>query len=90
MDRAWGFVLNVPDGDTFEIDIDSVSRQNTYSYNDVERVRLRGVHAPELSEPGGLAARDRLRRELLGRRVRVDIFARDVYGRPVVDVTTNV
>lgn len=90
MDRAWGFVLNVYDGDTFEIDIDSVSRHNTHTYRDVERVRLRSVSAPELSESGGVAARERLRRRLLGRRVRVDIHARDAYGRPLVDVTTNV
>ena len=70
--------------------LDGTERDGRTPTDDVERVRLRGVHAPELSEPGGLAARDRLRRELLGRRVRVDIFARDVYGRPVVDVTTNV
>ncbi|MFM2162833.1 MAG: hypothetical protein RLZZ383_2345 [Pseudomonadota bacterium] len=89
MDQAWGFVLDVHDGDTFTLDISSVRKDNAYVYNDIERVRLRSVTAPELHEPGGPAARDKLRREIGGRRVRVDIYGRDTYRRLLADVDPN-
>lgn len=87
MDRVFGYVLRVVDGDTFELDVDSVSRGNQYNYNDVEKVRIRGIDAPELNSNAGRAAKVRLQNELQGRRVEVDVSARDVYGRLVGDVT---
>ena len=89
MDQAWGTVLDVYDGDTFHLDISSVRKGNTHPYKDVERVRLRSVHAPELHDPGGRAARDRLRRQIAGRRVRIDVYARDTYGRLLAEVDPN-
>ncbi len=83
MDTIEGLVINVLDGDTFDLDVDRVGRSNGYEYNDVERVRLAGVNAPELAEPGGRAAHTRLRTAIQGRRVRVDVRARDRYGRIV-------
>lgn len=87
MDRVFGYVLRVVDGDTFELDVDSVSRGNQYNYNDIEKVRIRGIDAPELNSSAGRAAKVRLQNELQGRRVEVDVSARDVYGRLVGDVT---
>lgn len=87
MDRVFGYVLRVVDGDTFELDVDSVSRGNQYNYNDIEKVRIRGIDAPELNSNAGRAAKVRLQNELQGRRVEVDVSARDVYGRLVGDVT---
>lgn len=89
MDKAWGFVLDVTDGDTFTLDVDSVSRNNDYDYNDVERVRVRGLNAPEIGERGSARATSRLRSSLVGRRVGIDIHARDKYGRLVADVDVN-
>jgi endonuclease YncB( thermonuclease family) len=89
MDKAWGYVLNAVDGDTFTLDVDSVSRDNKYDYSDVERVRVRGVDAPEVGERGGAMATSRLRASLVGRRVRIDIHARDKFGRLVADVDPN-
>lgn len=85
MDKAWGFVLDVTDGDTFTLDVDSVSRNNDYDYNDVERVRVRGLNAPEIGERGSARATSRLRSSLVG----IDIHARDKYGRLVADVDVN-
>ncbi len=87
MDRVFGYVLRVVDGDTFELDVDSVSRGNQYNYNDVEKVRIRGIDAPELNSNAGRAAKVRLQNKIQGRRVEVDVSARDIYGRLVGDVT---
>ncbi len=86
MDRFWGQVLEVFDGDTLKVDVDSASARNAYPYGDIERVRLHGVNAPELNEPGGQAAQARLAAKVLGRRVKVTVHARDRYGRVVGDV----
>ena len=51
-----------------------------------ERIRLRGVYAPELAEPGGAEARTRLQRRLDEGEVRLDRHGRDRYGRTRADV----
>jgi micrococcal nuclease len=51
-----------------------------------ERVRLQGIYAPELREPGGREARERLQRRLESGEVRIERRARDRYGRTVGDV----
>ena len=52
-----------------------------------ERVRLFGLDAPELDQPGGLLARDQLRRLTEGERVRCVVEnpkkPRDYFGRIV-------
>ena len=51
-----------------------------------ERIRLRGLNAPELSEPGGFEARQRLA-ELLSRgNIRIIPHGQDIYGRMLADV----
>ena len=64
--------VHVLDGDTF--------RYGT------ERVRLRGIDTPELSEPGGSAAKLRLEELLRSGPVRIVPHGRDVYDRTVADV----
>jgi len=51
-----------------------------------ERIRLRGVYAPELAEPGGPEARARLQRRLEEGEIRLDRHGRDRYGRTRADV----
>lgn len=51
-----------------------------------ERVRLRSVHAPELHEPGGAAARARLAALIASGEVRLVRRGRDRYGRTLADV----
>lgn len=50
-------VLGVHDGDTLKVDIDLGFRIILRGVD----LRLQGVYAPELKEPGGLRARDQLR-----------------------------
>jgi hypothetical protein len=51
-----------------------------------ERIRLRGLNAPELSEPGGIEARERLAEMLSQGNIRIIPHGQDVYGRTLADV----
>lgn len=82
-DAIFGDVQRVIDGDTVELVVRSRSRNNLYSYRRVERVRLRDVYAPEMNTRQGRQAQQRLESRLLGKRVRVDVAARDDFGRVV-------
>ena len=85
-DQVWGYVRAVHDGDTFSLHITSQSGRNQYNYRDQERVRLKGVNAPELGSRGAQAATRRLA-QLSGQRVRCFVHGRDVYGRLICDVS---
>ncbi|MBH0189020.1 MAG: hypothetical protein HP493_09300 [Nitrospira sp.] len=50
------------------------------------RIRLRGIDTPELSEPEGQAAKQRLAELLRNGIVRIVPRGRDVYGRLIADV----
>jgi endonuclease YncB( thermonuclease family) len=54
-----------------------------------ERIRIRGLNAPELSEPDGEAARERLGQLLREGSIRIVPHGRDVYDRTVADVFVN-
>lgn len=70
-----GWQIRLIDGDTFRYGM--------------ERIRIRGINAPEVSESGGFEASQRL--DLLLREGPVTIIpqAQDVYGRTVADVFVN-
>ena len=51
-----------------------------------ERIRLRGLNAPELSEPGGFDARRRLAELLSQGNIRLVPHGLDIYGRMLADV----
>ncbi len=78
-DGGWT-VVRVTDGDTFIVQNDAGKR---------ERVRLRRVNAPELDEPGGPEARDALEAALLGKRIKLTIYARDKWGRIIAEIPTE-
>jgi endonuclease YncB( thermonuclease family) len=86
-DTIRGPVTRVIDGDTFEMTVTHVGKNNKEEYNDNETVRLAGVNAPELGTQAGEAAKDKLQRQLSGKEVRCAVQARDTYGRVVADVT---
>lgn len=67
-----GKVESVHDGDT--ITVDGV------------RVRLSGIDAPELAQPGGRASREYLAAMVLGAPVEIIPQDRDKYGRVVAEV----
>jgi micrococcal nuclease len=54
-----------------------------------DRIRLRGIDTPELDEPGGPAARQRLEELLKEGSVRIVPHGQDIYGRTVADILVN-
>lgn len=54
-----------------------------------ERVRIEGVHAPELDEPGGQQARQRLQLRIQSGEVVIQRGGRDKYGRTLGRVYVN-
>ena len=58
---------------------------DTFRYG-AERIRLKGIDTPELSEPGGPAAKLRLEELLHNGLVHIVPHGRDVYNRLVADV----
>jgi len=70
--QAWAFtgnVVNVHDGDTITVG--------------ETRVRLHGIDAPELNQPGGRQSRDFLASLVDGKQVEVSVQDTDGYGRKV-------
>ncbi|MBU0460825.1 MAG: thermonuclease family protein [Nanoarchaeota archaeon] len=72
-------VTNVPDGDTFGIN---------RSIQGSRRIRLANVNMPERNEPGGTAARNKLRRLVKEKKVSITPVGRS-YDRLVAKVTQN-
>ncbi len=54
-----------------------------------ERIRLRGIDTPEMSELEGPAAKRRLEELLRSGPIRIEPHGRDVYHRLVADVFVN-
>ena len=54
-----------------------------------ERIRLRGIDTPEMSEIAGPAAKQRLEQLLRSGSIRIEPRGRDVYNRLVADVFVN-
>lgn len=77
-------VTAVVDGDTFD-----VSPSWRWNGQTGQRVRAASYDAPELHEPGGRAAKERLERLILGRSVELRQAHRIDRGRLVADVYLN-
>lgn len=54
-----------------------------------ERIRLRSIDTPEMHEPNGQAAKERLEELLRGESPEIILHGRDVYDRLVADVFVN-
>ena len=54
-----------------------------------ERIRVDGIHAPELSEPGGQQARQRLQQRIQSGEVIIQRKGRDRYGRTLGRLYVN-
>ena len=52
-----------------------------------QQLRLQGIDAPEICQPGGAQAREALQRRLLDQQVRVRTSGRDSYGRTLAHVS---
>ncbi|MGB4114997.1 MAG: thermonuclease family protein [Polaromonas sp.] len=73
-----GTVTRVVDGDTLWVKT-SASQQPL-------KVRIQGIDAPEICQPGGDQARDALKGQVLGQSVTVTSGAHDDYGRTIGSV----
>ena len=76
-----GVVTFVVDGDTLRI--------RPLAGGKPFKVRLSGIDAPEICQPGGLASRDALSGRLMGQAVRVNVKTRDAYSRLVAGVALD-
>lgn len=54
-----------------------------------ERIRLRGIDTPEMSEFDGAVAKQKLEEFLRSGPIRIVPYARDVYNRLIADVFVN-
>jgi endonuclease YncB( thermonuclease family) len=71
-------VGSIHDGDTLRLT--NGSRE--------EKIRLCGIDAPELDQPGGIAARDRLQALLFNRTIKPYFLEKDRYQRTVAELFT--
>ena len=72
--RVWsGVVSYVVDGDTVWVRPEEGGKPLS--------IRVDGIDAPEICQPGGVASRDALMRQALGQRVTVHGRLHDAYGR---------
>jgi endonuclease YncB( thermonuclease family) len=76
-----GVVTHVVDGDTVRVQPPEGGKPVS--------IRIDGIDAPEICQPGGVAARDALQRRILGKRVVIQSKVRDDYGRTVGSVFLN-
>lgn len=73
-----GVVTYVVDGDTVHVRPPGGDKPET--------IRIDGIDAPEICQPGGTVARDELKRRVMGKRVVVQGKVRDDYGRLVARI----
>jgi len=85
-DTVRGPVINVVDGDTFDIKVTHTGNQNEYEYNNQERIRIAEIDEPELNTQAGQRSKEKLERKLIGKEVRCYIQSRDTYSRLVSKV----
>jgi len=86
VDVIRGIVVNIVDGDTFDMKVTHIGNNNNEEYNNEERVRIVDIDKPELRTPAGQRSKDLLERKLKGREIRCYIQARDTYGRIIAKV----
>jgi endonuclease YncB( thermonuclease family) len=85
-DVVYGTVTEVIDGDTFKVSVYFQSSSNTTKYGSNETIRIADIDAPEIPSAAGLRAKSHLENRLKGKSVRLEIQARDTYGRLVCKV----
>ncbi len=86
MDTIRGKVINIVDGDTFDMTVTHVGKNNEVKYNDQERIRIADTNAPEINTKSGITAKNILTSKLLNKEVRISVKSRDRYGRIVGDI----
>ena len=85
-DNVRGPVVDVIDGDTFDMNVTYKGNNNKYPYNKTERIRIVGIDAPELNTIAGIHAKTNLKAKILGKEIRCHVHSRDSFQRLVGDV----
>ena len=85
-DVILGTVINVVDGDTFDVNVTQYLNTNNNTYNNQERIRIAGIDTPEIPSVLGFRAKSHLEQSLFGKNVKLTVRARDDYRRLVCDV----
>lgn len=85
-DTIRGPVIEIIDGDTFDMKVTHTGKDNKEDFNDKERIRIANIDAPELRSPVGQRSKDSLERKLKGKEVRCYVKAKDTYGRILAEV----
>lgn len=85
-DTVRGPVTEVIDGDTFDMKVTHIGKNNLNKYKNNERIRIAEIDAPELPSKSGQRAKTELEKAIGGKQVRCHVQARDNYGRLVCDV----
>ena len=85
-DTIRGPVLDVIDGDTFDISVTHTGKNNKYEYGDTERIRIVDINAPELNTPAGVRAKTNLKSNISVKEIRCHVHTRDTYQRLVGNV----
>ena len=73
-----GVVTRVVDGDTVWVAVAGGGKPI--------KVRIEGIDAPEICQPGGASSQDALRRRLLGSQVSLSLHFQDDYGRMLATI----
>jgi len=85
-DTIKGPVINVVDGDTFDMHVTHLGENNKEKYNDDERVRIAGIDAQEINTKTGKIEKEKLENKLNGKKVLCKVQSRDSYGRIVAEI----
>ena len=85
-DIVRGPVSHVVDGDTFDISVTHLGKNNKFNYGNTERIRIIGINTPELNTSAGLLAKANLEKKIKGKEIRCKVHSRDVYNRLVGDI----
>ncbi|MEW6162871.1 MAG: hypothetical protein AB1606_06135 [Nitrospirota bacterium] len=64
MDTIKGRAFSIIDGNTFDMRVTHVGKQNLYKYNDIERVRIAEIDEPELNTLTGRRSKLLLQQKL--------------------------
>jgi len=86
-DVIYGTVTEVVDGDTFKVSVYHQWEGNRTKYGSNETIRIADIDAPEIPSSAGLRAKAHLENKLKGKNARLELQARDSYGRLVCEVS---
>ena len=83
MDKIKGKVIDIIDGDTFEIKVTLFEKENEFKYYNKERILINEFDEQQLNTNFGERTKEKLEQLLIDKEVHVSINSRDKEGRIV-------